>query len=465
MIERAAERLGLYVDIRYSENECSVIDAVGSVNKTLTLLDDNSFTRAMLENLNNDLVSYLSKIERIEEFEDKLLVVSSEAGKAGSGSSIHEAYAACCTALVLKSAGAVHGNLIANTRSTKSRHKVFGFDEIIPCTPDGETAELNAITAMCGINAPNLETLREKLSVYIERWDTAQRRALAAEDVKNTLLALPEFNREWQSLEYINAGAYGFIYRAVSALDGKEYALKVMNVGSDMERFCRAKRESSNASQFFMNDYIVKTFDDGKVIAGSDRYIWISMELLEPIPCEISDERTVAMIARDVCCALEEIHKNGGMAHRDVKPGNILRGKDNWKLCDFGVSKEVQGRELATVIGTSEYMAPELLKAVASNTDKVSYNNSVDMYALGITMYTLLNRGTAPFLSAPPYIPTALEQKNANTRRIQGEPLPKAINCSERLMKIINKACNPNPAERYQSISKMYDALENYLDD
>jgi len=49
--------------------------------------------------------------------------------------------------------------------------------------------------------------------------------------------------------------------------------------------------------------------------------------------------------------------------------------------------------------------------------------------------------------------------------RIQGKEFPKPQNCSERLMKIIAKACRAKPSERYASISRMYDALENFLDD
>ncbi len=465
MIDRAAGRLGLMATEKISENEITAVDAKGMTEKTLMCVDDSRFARGAAEALRTSAPSYVCRIEKIEECEGKLILVSDDSGKRIERFSIYEAHAACCAALVFKDAGAVHGNLLQAVRRRGNRVRVFGLSSIEPYSIEGEMREIKAIEAMCGISAESLEKLREILAVRINAQEMLVMKAAEAERLRVSLLAQESFRNEWSSLEYINAGAYGFIFRAVSAVDGNEYALKVMCVGNDTDKLWKAKRESTNASQFYRSKYVVRTHDDGKIIIDGIKYIWISMELLEPIPCEISNEITVAKIACDVCLALEEIHKNGGMAHRDVKPANILRGRDNWKLCDFGITKEVQGRDMATVIGTSDFMAPELLRAVAANSDKANYDNSVDIYALGITMYMLLNRGAAPFMAVPPYISGALDQKNAGIRRIQGEQMPSAVNCSERLMKIIRKACSYKPADRYSSVSRMYDALEDFLED
>jgi len=464
MLDRAAEKCGMLIAERINEHECTAADRAAMSSKTLTVLEDNDFTRNTLDKLVKLPMSYLCRVESFCQLDNHLIAVSSDAGKRQDIFSYYDAYAACCAAIVLKECGAVHTSLCQSVRHDGERIRVFGLEMLEPYSEAGEKNEVDTIGQACGINAGSLESLREKLAIHIERRKIMHRKASEGERIKGILLAQSSFTSEWKHLEYINAGAYGYIYRALSAIDGKEYALKVMCVGNDMEMLWKAKRESSNASQFHASKYIVKSFDDGKVTAEGEKYIWISMELLDPVPCEISDEKTVAMIARDVCCALEEMHKNGGIAHRDVKPANILRGTDCWKLCDFGITKEVQGREMSTVIGTSEFMAPELLRAAATNSSKTNYDNTVDIYALGITMYILLNRGAAPFIPMPPYIPGAADQKNASIRRIQGEPLTKPINCSERLMKIIQKACSPNPKNRYSSAGCMLDALEDFLE-
>lgn len=466
MLAQAAQKLGMIVYAQFGERECTAVDPGGADAGTLILAENNDFTKRVLSEMTKGETSYLCRVDRIIEDGDKLIVMSSDIGDKPEPQSIHGAYAACCAAMVLKTMGAVHCDIASSVRQQNGRYKVYGLDRLCPYTEQGEAEEIKAISSLCGINGGinNLEALREALAVYIDRWGTAKRRAQAADDVRRMLLSSESFASEWSSLEYINAGAYGFIYKAISAMDGKSYALKVINVGDDMEKIWRAKRESSNASQFYGSDYIVKTFDDGKVNTCGSRFIWMSMELLESVPCEMHDEYTVARLACDVCRALEEIHRDSGMAHRDVKPGNILRGEKNWKLCDFGISKEVQGRELATVIGTSDYMAPELLAAAVSNSEKTSYNNTVDIYALGMTMYTLLNRGALPFMPVPPYAATAAAQKESKIRRINGEQFPRAMNCSEDLMCIINKACAHKPNARFRSASQMREALEDFLD-
>jgi serine/threonine protein kinase len=92
--------------------------------------------------------------------------------------------------------------------------------------------------------------------------------------------------------------------------------------------------------------------------------------------------------------ACQHMHKHG-VIHRDLKPENVLvrRGvKDfNVKVCDFGLSNVVGGSQdmLKSKCGTMLFMAPEMLA-------RTPYDESVDVWSLGIIMYIMLS-GNLPF--------------------------------------------------------------------
>jgi serine/threonine protein kinase len=100
------------------------------------------------------------------------------------------------------------------------------------------------------------------------------------------------------------------------------------------------------------------------------------------------DQNLICSIVLDICSGIKEIHEND-IIHRDLKPENIFISHDNrFKIGDFGISKKLNRTKHAKTkgIGTSYYMAPELLKKEGN------YDNKVDMWALGCIIYELFTK-------------------------------------------------------------------------
>ena len=297
------------------------------------------------------------------------------------------------------------------------------------------------------------------------------------ENSKNIRLPWPE----WEIVKYLGGGAYGKVYEIERNNSGirEKAAVKIVSrpkEESELEADYQNgyDRESiavkyTEILQEYINEYkLMKELQGQSNIVSCDDFaleknpngiggkIYIRMELLTPLQKvtkeRLLSEKEVIKLGKDICKALI-LCESRNIIHRDIKPDNIMISKfGDYKLGDFGVSKVMSHTTGATMTGTEGYMAPEVLHIE-------KYGKEVDIYSLGIVMYWLLNNRRMPFIGADEKV-TLVNANQAAIRRYQGEKIPAPKNGSDELKKIVLKACEYKPKDRYLTAQEMYDALE-----
>jgi serine/threonine protein kinase len=195
--------------------------------------------------------------------------------------------------------------------------------------------------------------------------------------------------------EVLGEGAIGVVYRAVREPDGKTIALKILkrDLSSDETYRRRFAREARAAAEV-RDKHLVPILDAGE---ADGRYYLASAYVPGSLADRLESEaalsfRDVVRIAAGVAGGLDALHRVG-LVHRDVKPSNImLDATGSAALTDFGLAKGPAYTVLTKpgeVIGTVDYLAPELIKGGRATP-------ASDIYALGCTVYECI-AGAPPF--------------------------------------------------------------------
>jgi serine/threonine protein kinase len=217
-------------------------------------------------------------------------------------------------------------------------------------------------------------------------------------------------NGRYQVTAKLGEGGMGFVYRARDANLRTDVVIKVPRLGDDGDFAKRFEREIRSLVQL-VHPHIVKVMDVGShaglpfvvmqfLQGGSLKDRQIMGRDGSPTPLGPDELRGWL---KGVAEALDFIHAQRYI-HRDVKPANVLFDQlGNAFLSDFGVAKAVAGLELhqaaaltgtGMVLGTAEYMAPELIMGQG-------VDGRVDQYALAVTAYEMLT-GRVPFMGITP---------------------------------------------------------------
>lgn len=255
---------------------------------------------------------------------------------------------------------------------------------------------------------------------------------------------------DYIKLEIIGRGGNGAVYRAYDKQLNRYVALKILDTTTEEEekRFLREAETVANLK----HPNIVPVYSIGK----KQNRCYIAMQLVEGLTLdEASDEMNMTecleVIVR-ICDALETA-LNHGVIHRDIKPHNILIGKNRWPyLVDFGTAKFIDSAVTYErgIIGTPQYMSPEHIEGGV-------LDERADIYSLGATMYRILT-GSNPFDGSTPY--------EVISKIISTDPLPPRQLTPElpvEVESIIMKCLLKEPSLRYRDAGELKRDITNFL--
>ena len=258
--------------------------------------------------------------------------------------------------------------------------------------------------------------------------------------------------------ELVGTGGMSSVYRAHDRLLARKVALKVLHehYGADeahVERFRREARAVATLS----HPNIVAVIDRGEH-EGRQFIVFEYVEgenlkrLIErdgPLPVATALELAI-QIARGLSFAHGQ-----GLVHRDVKPQNVLLNGDGAaKVTDFGIARSLDVQhgmtQTGTVLGTSDYIAPE--QAQGRRVDEHS-----DIYSLGVVLYELLT-SKVPF-PGENFVAVAMRHINEPPPSVRDERPDVPL----RLDAALQTAMAKDPGDRFPTMAAFCHELEACL--
>lgn len=268
------------------------------------------------------------------------------------------------------------------------------------------------------------------------------------------------FENIW--VKYLGEGGMSAVYAAFDKVIRREVALKILHRDlllrgkGSLLRFQREAQALGNLDH--PNIVKIHHFD-----ADENAQPFIVMDIVQGEPLARRIVKNLESIKFDdivdifvqVCDALAHAHERG-VVHRDLKPSNIMVVGNTVKVLDFGIAKlvsedsdqELQLTRTGEVFGSPLYMSPEQCRGM-----KLDVRS--DIYSIGCVMFEAFT-GSPPF-TGNSHIDTMLKHVN---------DLPPSVASSmtdprfaDKVDAILLRCLAKKPADRYQSMSEIKDAL------
>lgn len=252
-------------------------------------------------------------------------------------------------------------------------------------------------------------------------------------------------------------GSMSRVWRARDRKTGKTVCLKILDKEKTAKfdaRFPGLKRPTEGAILVQLNhENIVKAYEHG-LTNKSEQYI--VMELIDGVGLNFMVETNspqlhgnrIAILSQ-IAKGLEYMHERGFL-HRDICPRNIMIDREGTvKLIDLGLSipNKPEYCRPGNRTGTTDYLAPELIK-------RVTTDHRVDLFALGVTAYEVFT-AHLPWEKGDS-MATLMSHVNTPGR----DPREYKPDLDDHTARFLIRAIERDPAERFQSAAEFREALK-----
>lgn len=249
-----------------------------------------------------------------------------------------------------------------------------------------------------------------------------------------------EFFPQLEILGFVGQGGMGAVYKARQPALDRVVALKLIQPRDDDPTFAERFAREAKALAKLSHPNIVTIHEFGET--GGSQYLLMEYvdgtTLREAMRAKAVPPAAALKVIGQICDALQFAHDRG-VVHRDVKPENILLGKDGAvKIADFGLAKVADpgGPSLTRThqaMGTPHYMAPEQWEKPAE------VDHRADIFALGVVFYELLT-GELPIG--------------------RFDPPSRKVQVDVRIDEVVFRALEREPGRRFQAVIDLRTAVD-----
>lgn len=246
---------------------------------------------------------------------------------------------------------------------------------------------------------------------------------------------------KYQVIRPLGSGNFGQVFHVFDRALGTEKAIKVL-LSADPSRFMQHLEEAQILNKC-QHKHIVAINEANIFPVNGTRRVVLDLEYIPEGSLESAlSSRWVSMrsaveYVRGALLGLEHAHGQGFL-HRDVKPGNILLSPKTPKLSDFGLATDGGASLIGSAKGYRTHLPPECYNNGATS-------EKTDIFAMGVTLFRSLSNiaDWRAIINAIPNLSNHMQTGNLVARLGFEDFIPDA------LRRIVRKACNADPAQRY----------------